>query len=146
MISEGSTTDCSTQAMEDLPPKSVLECLRDAKEQLDEALKCLAEGETLVDDAVSDSAALDFDPDDLAAAFFAQQVRKQQAETKLPIHQWARTIHAVSKTRSTDGTHGAKTNHFTHSQLAKDVHNDDLFCSADDLWNEFKTSYGQQHL
>ena len=134
----------------DLTPKSVLECLCDAKEQLDQALLRLARGESLgelsstSEDNATTTTTVDDDPDDLAAAFFAQQARKQQAEMKLPIHEWAQIIHAVSQTRGM-----VNGNNLDHRRTpgkddkSENVRND-VFCTADDLWNEFQVAYGKQ--
>jgi hypothetical protein len=62
---------------------------------LQNALTKLHNGEQLEDDKPSLPAAPAYDyddPDDMAAAFFAQQVRKKQQETVLPINEWANVI------------------------------------------------------
>jgi hypothetical protein len=74
----------------------VEQALHDANHSLQVALQKLAYGESLLED--QDLASSDdepsADPEDLAAAFFAQQAKKKQQETKLPIHKWAHAIAA----------------------------------------------------
>jgi hypothetical protein len=46
---------------------------------------------------------MDDDPDDLAAAFFAQQTAKEKAKATLPTDNWIRVIEAAAA-KNTDGT------------------------------------------
>ena len=97
------------------PPQSsdclVTRCLQDANEQLQKALDA-AENDAAVgmEDAATNASLspenhtkstakqdatmndTDNDPDDLAAAFFAQQAKKKEAELKLPVEEWAKVI------------------------------------------------------
>jgi hypothetical protein len=75
--------------------------LQDAGTSLQSAVNRVQAGESLLEDgsgAFTDKQLLppsEFeDPDDLAAAFFAQQAKKQQQETQLPIQEWATVIYA----------------------------------------------------
>lgn len=77
----------------------LLQCLNEAELQLQTALQRLEAGQPLTtpeDEADSSAAvAMDHDPDDLAAAFFAQQATQKKAASTLPINPWARTIYAT---------------------------------------------------
>ncbi len=129
-------------------PKSVADCLRDANEQLEIALRQLENGQPLTENendvdngssTVTGSIDMDYyDPDDLAAAFFAQQAQKQQAETKLPIHAWAKTIHSTSSMIRT-------CDKYDDSIPSAPDRNTQLFEAppnyANELWNEFKAAY-----
>jgi hypothetical protein len=69
--------------------------LQEAGDSLQKALTKLHNGEQLEDDKPSVPAAPAYDcddPDDMAAAFFAQQARKKQQEAVLPINEWAKVI------------------------------------------------------
>jgi DnaJ-class molecular chaperone len=93
----------------------VTRCLQDASEQLQKALDRQstdsgADDETMIDDSVHASVAEHEtndnvqnamedhdDPDDLAAAFFAQQSKRKEAEMKLPVDEWAKVIRQKKK-------------------------------------------------
>ena len=69
--------------------------LEEAGASLQKALTKLHNGEQLEDDKPSVHAfpAYDCDdPDDMAAAFFAQQARKKKQEAVLPFNAWAKVI------------------------------------------------------
>jgi hypothetical protein len=79
--------------------------LQDAGTSLQNAVNRVQAGESLLEDgsgALTGSAVdnqllspSEFeDPDDLAAAFFAQQAKKEQQERQLPIQEWATVIYA----------------------------------------------------
>jgi len=128
--------------------KSVAECLEEASSQLQSALERLQSGQTLVDnDDNSDhtnNADADYDPDDLAAAFFAQQAKKRQAESKLPVQEWAKTIFATSEQKHAtlvrDGNAPGK------GAASMDSRKNDQaveLLKADDLWKEFYSAYSE---
>ena len=70
------------------------QALQDVNGSLEEEIRKLQTGESLARDARNISMVKEekvaLDPDDMAAAFFAQQAKKQQEETKLPINEWAK--------------------------------------------------------
>ena len=69
--------------------------LEEAGNSLQKAVTKLHNGEQLEDDKPSvpaDPAYDCDDPDDMAAAFFAQQARKKELEAILPINEWAKVI------------------------------------------------------
>jgi hypothetical protein len=69
--------------------------LEEAGNSLQKALTKLHNGEQLEDDKPLAPAVPTYDcddPDDMAAAFFAQQARKKQQDAVLPINEWAKVI------------------------------------------------------
>lgn len=69
--------------------------LEEAGKSLQKAFTKIHNGDQLDDDKLSVPAAPAYDcddPDDMAAAFFAQQARKKQQEAILPINEWAKVI------------------------------------------------------
>ena len=79
---------------------AVEECLSEAGAMLRSALAKLENGEPLeetggpANERGLDDPMISDDPDDLAAAFFAQQAKKQKEEARLPVNEWAKTIFA----------------------------------------------------
>jgi hypothetical protein len=135
--------------------KSVAECLQEAGSELKMALRKLESGQQLPPDDTDASPASpanntdsDYDPDDLAAAFFAQQAQKQQAESKLPIDTWAKTIYATSATTQSEGrawksSSGLVGNHQAEADtlMSDPALMDASQAKAHELWNIFESSY-----
>jgi hypothetical protein len=81
----------------------IADCVLEAGTMLQSSLERLENGEPLDEQAGAAAAAKPdpIDPDDLAAAFFAQQARKQQEETRIPVNEWAKTIFAHAERKAT---------------------------------------------
>ena len=110
---------------------SVSDCLLEAGTMLQSAMEKLENGEPLDEKTGANTTppepvATD-DPDDLAAAFFAQHAQKQQEESRIPANEWARTIFANAERKT---ALSAKTS--THS---KKNPNDDM---VNELYEEFQ--------
>ena len=128
-------------------PASLADCLRDADGQLQAALRKLENGEQLNEPIEPDttSSAEPVDPDDLAAAFFAQQAKKKQAESALPIDAWARTIHATRQPQNREEMQGTSTSILTSTEepLQPDANPSkvSLDQKVEDLWCLFQKAY-----
>lgn len=123
---------------------SVEDCLQDADSQLQEALQQLANGQALqdADEPESDTGSDEMDPDDLAAAFFAQQAKKKQTESTLPIHPWAKTIFATQQSiqGSADDSAATKTKgDGMESDYINGIPN--LQEKTEALWETFRIAY-----
>lgn len=125
-------------------PPSVADCLHQASAQLQAALQQLESGYLPNDNGEMKSASsggaapddMDYDPDDLAAAFFAQQAKKQQAESKLPIDEWAKTIHATWKLKQAKLADDITGNHAREADTTTAL-------QASELWELFQSAYSE---
>ena len=126
--------------------KSVVQCLQEARSELESALIKLQVGQLQVATELEDETN-EYDPDDLAAAFFAQQAHKQQAESKLPIDAWARTIHATSTIARNDEGVWKNPSRFGSNQIVEDTPMldqtsfDALRTKDNELWKVFESAY-----
>jgi hypothetical protein len=77
------------------------------------------------------------DPDDLAAKFFARQVKKQQQQNKLPIDDWAACIVKNCKHRSTISV----TSGFGHDDLdasTTQLSDEDIDSLVKDIYQDYQ--------
>jgi hypothetical protein len=116
---------------------SMADCLQEAEIKLQSALSRLEQREPLVEeqeDGAADTAMMVDDPEDLAAAFMAQQARLTQATNRLPVHEWAKAMHAHrAVSRPEPPTQG------TPSPLANSTTREEM---VNAMYEEFQKAFG----
>jgi hypothetical protein len=130
--------------------------LNDAQSKLEGAIKKLLSPENVTDNDNNDGENNDvdssvpvdgdnddIDPDDLAAAFFAQQAKKQQIEMKLPVEEWAETIVAVYERRNQQQQERHDDPTLTTTIISTNNESNDVHKDKDNLAKELLEKYRQ---